>query len=79
MFYNLIYLNLIDSFASLNILKYITVRSGAALTTSFLLMLIFGPKIIEHFKIWQAKLKTVRDDLPESHTKKLELLLWAGL
>ncbi|MCP4356110.1 MAG: phospho-N-acetylmuramoyl-pentapeptide-transferase [Proteobacteria bacterium] len=71
MFYNLIYLNLIDSFASLNILKYITVRSGAALTTSFLLVLFIAPKIIRLFAVWQAELKTVRHNVPEGHIKKI--------
>lgn len=71
MFYNLIYLNLVETFSSLNLLKYITVRSGAALTTSFLLVLIFAPKIIAAFRIWQAKLKTVRNDVPETHLKKI--------
>jgi phospho-N-acetylmuramoyl-pentapeptide-transferase len=71
MFYNLIYSNFVDAFSSLNLLKYITVRSGAALTNSFLLILIFAPKIIKAFSIWQAQLKTVRDDVPEGHLKKL--------
>lgn len=71
MFYNLIYTNLIENYSFLNILKYITVRSGAALTTSFLLVLIFAPKIIEIFKVWQAELKTVREEISENHLKKI--------
>ncbi len=94
MFYNFIYLNFAEHAAGiLNLLKYITVRSGAALTTSFLLVIIFGPVIIRKFAVWQAELKTIRDHLP--HQAKigtpsmggvmiigsmlLSTLLWADL
>ncbi|HAG52975.1 MAG TPA: phospho-N-acetylmuramoyl-pentapeptide-transferase [Alphaproteobacteria bacterium] len=69
MFYNFIYQNFAENAAGfLNLLKYITFRSGAALTTSFLLVLIFAPIIIRKFAVWQAELKTVRDHLPH-HAK----------
>jgi phospho-N-acetylmuramoyl-pentapeptide-transferase len=65
MFYNFIYLNFAEHASGiLNLLKYITFRSGAALTTSFLLVLIFAPIVIRKFAVWQAELKTVRDHLP---------------
>lgn len=65
MFYNFIYQNFAEHASGfLNLLQYITFRSGAALTTSFLLVLIFGPLIIRKFSVWHADLKTVRDNVP---------------
>lgn len=65
MFYNFIYQTFAEnSTGFLNLLKYITFRSGAALTTSFLLVLIFAPLVIRKFAVWQADLKTVRDNVP---------------
>lgn len=65
MFYNFIYLNFAEHASGmLNLLKYITFRSGAALTTSFLLVVILGPIVIRKFSLWQADLKTIRDHLP---------------
>lgn len=65
MFYNFIYQTFAENASGiLNLIKYITFRSGAALTTSFLLVLIFAPIIIRKFSVWQAELKTVRDHLP---------------
>ena len=94
MFYNFIYLTFAEQEAGmLNLLKYITFRSGAALTTSFLLVIIFGPIIINKFKVWHADLKTVRDNVPNQSkvgtpsmggvliigSMALSTLLWANL
>jgi phospho-N-acetylmuramoyl-pentapeptide-transferase len=64
MFYNFIY-PLADQFSVLNIFQYLTVRSGAALTTSFFLSLFLFPWFIRKLKVLQVGKKTVRDDHPE--------------
>ena len=79
----------------LNIFRYITFRTGAALVTSALIVFLFGPRIIAGLKIRQGKGQPIRADGPESHFVKagtptmgglmilfgliLSSLLWANL
>ena len=56
-----------DQFASLNIFRYITFRSGGALITALLVSFIFGPFIIRWLKLYQKKGQPIRLDGPESH------------
>ncbi|MFT7144001.1 MAG: phospho-N-acetylmuramoyl-pentapeptide-transferase [Alphaproteobacteria bacterium] len=67
MFYNVIY-PFADQFTFLNVFQYLTVRSGAALATSFFLSLVFFPWAIRKLRVLQAGQKTVRDDHPEGTT-----------
>lgn len=67
MFYNFIY-PYADQLGFLNIFQYLTVRSGAALATSFFLSIVFFPWAIRKLKVLQVGQKTVRDDHPGSTT-----------
>lgn len=65
MLYNFIY-PLYEQFAVLNVLKYISVRSGAALFMAFFVVMLVGPGLIRRFRGLQRAKKTVRDDHPEA-------------
>lgn len=64
MFYNLLY-PLSDSIGFFNLFQYITVRAGGALSTSFLLCILFGPWLINMLKQKQYGSVTVSKDHPE--------------
>jgi len=49
-----------------NLFGYITVRAGGAMLTAFLLWLVFGPKLIEGFRVWQKGGETVKAILPHA-------------
>lgn len=53
----------------LNIFRYITFRSGAALLTSLLISFMIAPKCIEYFRLRQHGGQPIRKDGPESHLK----------
>ena len=59
-------------FSFFNIFKYITFRSGGALFTAFLIMLIYGDKFINYLSSIQKNGQPIRDYGPENHsiTKK---------
>ncbi len=63
----------------LNIFRYITFRTGAALITSALLVFLFGPAIIQSLKIRQGKGQPIRADGPESHFLKAGTPTMGGL
>lgn len=63
----------------LNIFKYITFRSGGALVTAFLIMLIFGPRFINWLKRKQGEGQPIRDDGPQSHLAKKGTPCMGGL
>ena len=53
----------------LNVLRYITFRTGGALITALLFVFLFGPRIIAALKIRQGKGQPIRADGPESHVR----------
>lgn len=63
MLYDLLY-PLSGWWSVLNVLQYLTVRSGAALLTAFVMVLLAGPGVIARFKVWQHGGDTVKDILP---------------
>ncbi len=71
MLFNLI-VPLIEQYPFLNVFRYLTFRSGAAVFTALILSFYFGPKIIRWLKSKQAEGQPIRLDGPESHllTKK---------
>jgi phospho-N-acetylmuramoyl-pentapeptide-transferase len=71
MLYNL-FVPLIEQYQFLNLFRYLTFRSGAAVFTALILSFYFGPKIIRWLKSKQAEGQPIRLDGPESHllTKK---------
>ena len=63
----------------LNIFRYITFRTGAALVTSALIVFLFGPHIIAGLKIRQGKGQPIRADGPETHFVKAGTPTMGGL
>ena len=51
----------------MNLLNYLTVRAGLALFSSFLLILLFGPKLINFISSFQDEGQPIREDGPQSH------------
>lgn len=51
----------------LNIFKYLTVRAGFALMTSFALIIFFGPSLINVISSFQKDGQPIRKDGPQSH------------
>src|SRR3954447_10190218 len=61
-----------DTIGPLNVLRYITFRTGGAMITALICVFLFGPWIISHLRVRQGKGQPIREDLPHSHliTKK---------
>src|SRR5258708_5472328 len=51
----------------LNVFRYITFRTGGAMVTAALFVLLFGPWIIDHLRLRQGKGQPIRSDGPQSH------------
>jgi phospho-N-acetylmuramoyl-pentapeptide-transferase len=69
MLYELV--NFSDQIGLLNVFKYITFRTGGAIFTALLFVLLFGPGIIDLLRVKQGKGQPIREDGPKSHfTKK---------
>jgi phospho-N-acetylmuramoyl-pentapeptide-transferase len=61
-----------DTIGPLNVLRYITFRTGGAMMTALVCVFLFGPWIIDHLRLKQGKGQPIRSDGPQSHlvTKK---------
>jgi phospho-N-acetylmuramoyl-pentapeptide-transferase len=61
-----------DVIGPLNVLRYITFRTGGAMITALVFVFLFGPAIIDHLRLRQGKGQPIRADGPQSHliTKK---------
>ena len=61
-----------DVVGPLNVLRYITFRTGGAMITALVFVFLFGPTIIDHLRLRQGKGQPIRIDGPQSHliTKK---------
>ncbi len=66
MFYNLLY-PYAANISGLNLLKYITFRTGGAMLTAFLISLLFGEKFIKFLRSNQQKGQPIRENGPQSH------------
>ena len=53
--------------SALNLFRYISFRSGAAVVTALLLSLVIGPRFITWLRSRQGKGQPIREDGPESH------------
>src|SRR5213079_802931 len=51
----------------LNVLRYITFRTGGAMITALIFVFLFGPWIIDHLRLRQGKGQPIRVDGPQSH------------
>jgi len=56
-----------DQFHALNVLRYITFRSGGAVVTALLISFATGPRIIAWLKSKQGDGQPIRSDGPEGH------------
>lgn len=61
-----------DQFLILNVLRYLTFRTGGAIITALAFVFLFGPAIIHSLRIRQGKGQPIREDGPTQHllTKK---------
>jgi phospho-N-acetylmuramoyl-pentapeptide-transferase len=61
-----------EAFGPLNVLRYITFRTGGAMITALVFVFLFGPWLIDHLRVLQGKGQPIRTDGPQSHlvTKK---------
>jgi len=61
-----------DVIGPLNVLRYITFRTGGSMITALVFVFLFGPSIIDHLRLRQGKGQPIRSDGPQSHliTKK---------
>src|SRR5512132_3023998 len=61
-----------DTIGPLNVLRYITFRTGGAMITALVFVFLFGPMIIDQLRLKQGKGQPIRSDGPQSHlvTKK---------
>src|SRR6478672_4705100 len=77
MLYELV--NLSDQIGILNVFKYITFRTGGAIFTALLFVMLFGPGIIDLLRVKQGKGQPIRDDGPKSHLSKVGTPTMGGL
>ncbi len=70
---------LAESVPGLNVLRYLTFRSGAAVLLALFLVFMFGPRLIEMLRVRQGKGQPIRDDGPESHFSKRGTPTMGGL
>ncbi len=68
-----------DQLSILNVIQYITFRTGAATMTAMLFVFLFGPGIIRVLKIRQGHGQPIRADGPEEHFKKAGTPTMGGL
>ncbi len=69
------------------VFKYQTFRTGGAIMTALMVVMLFGPPLIDHMRIIQGKGQPIRNDGPRSHFSKagtptmggLMILLGAGV
>ena len=61
-----------EDYSFLNVMNYVTFRTGLAFATAFILCLIMGAPMINWLRKRQKKGQPIREDGPESHllTKK---------
>lgn len=77
MLYELV--NFSDQINLLNVFKYITFRTGGAIFTALLFVMLFGPGIIDLLRVKQGKGQPIREDGPKSHFSKKGTPTMGGL
>ena len=68
-----------DQIGLLNVFRYITFRTGAAIFTALLFVMLFGPGMIDLLRIKQGKGQPIREDGPKSHFSKKGTPTMGGL
>ena len=77
MLYELV--NFSDQIGALNVFKYITFRTGGAIFTALLFVMMFGPGIIDLLRVKQGKGQPIREDGPKTHLLKKGTPTMGGL
>ena len=68
-----------DQIGPLNVFRYITFRTGGAIFTALLFVMLFGPGMIDMLRIKQGKGQPIREDGPKSHFSKKGTPTMGGL
>lgn len=63
----------------LNLLRYLTFRTGASVATAFIIGLIIGPRFIGWLRVRQGKGQPIRSDGPQTHLAKVGTPTMGGL
>ena len=63
----------------LNLFRYLTFRSGAAVATALFIGMLIGPKFISMLRVRQGKGQPIRSDGPQSHLAKVGTPTMGGL
>jgi phospho-N-acetylmuramoyl-pentapeptide-transferase len=71
--------NFSDQISALNVFRYITFRTGGAIFTALLFVLMFGPAIIDLLRLKQGKGQPIRTDGPQTHLLKRGTPTMGGL
>lgn len=77
MLYELV--NFSDQIGVLNVFRYLTFRTGGAIFTALLFVLLFGPGIIDLLRVKQGKGQPIREDGPQGHLLKMGTPTMGGL
>ena len=77
MLYELV--NFSDQINALNVFRYITFRTGGAIFTALLFVMMFGPAIIDLLRVKQGKGQPIREDGPQTHLLKRGTPTMGGL
>lgn len=77
MLYELV--NFSDQISALNVFRYITFRTGGAIFTALLFVMMFGPAIIDLLRVKQGKGQPIREDGPQTHLLKRGTPTMGGL
>jgi phospho-N-acetylmuramoyl-pentapeptide-transferase len=63
----------------LNLVRYLSFRTGGAVTTALIIGLLIGPKFIGWLRIRQGKGQPIREDGPQTHLAKVGTPTMGGL
>ena len=63
----------------LNLIRYLSFRSGAAIATALMIGMIFGPRFIMEMRARQGKGQPIREDGPQTHLAKRGTPTMGGL
>jgi phospho-N-acetylmuramoyl-pentapeptide-transferase len=63
----------------LNLFRYLSFRSGAAIATALFIGMLIGPKFISMLRVRQGKGQPIRSDGPQSHLAKVGTPTMGGL
>ena len=69
----------LDFPGGLNLLRYLSFRTGGAVATALIIGLLIGPKFIGWLRVRQGKGQPIRDDGPQTHFAKVGTPTMGGL